>query len=371
MELLKLAASSDLVIQQKIEPIRFKNIVEGGATENDLEDLIVKYPSLLNLGTYDADVELLIIARQPRTATKKRADLFAIDQDGILVVIEIKRDAEDEKARTEGMEFQGIRYAASSRRMTCEDVIEMFANYIRKTEGDKADSLNIHRATAIDRLGAHLGDEGEVFTEEDLIEHIVPREGQRICLVAADFEPEVTAACAWLREHDINISCFRLQPFKIGDTTCLNRERLIPPPELDEFYIDMAKPSDSPVESPGAKKKKKKKSDKPVGLVWEDGSDEIPVKTWKEALTTSIRYLLSSGLGVHNLPMKSSVDGKELMAASEIREGLFIDVNASAEQMRSWLNKAVHAMPQQENAPSFEFLLKIVTQSGKEYLFPE
>src|SRR5206468_1619262 len=73
-----------------------------------------------------------LISRQPRTQTRKRADLFAVSSDGELVVIEIKRDAEDERVRREAMEFQAIRYAARSRKMIAQAVIGMFADYLRR-----------------------------------------------------------------------------------------------------------------------------------------------------------------------------------------------------------------------------------------------
>ena len=112
MELFALQAAAKLSIGERVKPLKFKVVLANGALEKDLEDLIVAQPSLLNWsdpGTAEY-AELLIISRQPRTLTRKRADLFAISDAGELVVIEIKRDADDEKGRREGMEFQAIRY---------------------------------------------------------------------------------------------------------------------------------------------------------------------------------------------------------------------------------------------------------------------
>src|SRR5262245_58285885 len=93
-----------LCLGKKVEPIKFKEVLPGGAVEQDLEELIVTCPYLLNW--YDASPDeppdLLIVSRQARLQAGKRADLFAVSTDAELVVIEIKRDAVDEKARREG-----------------------------------------------------------------------------------------------------------------------------------------------------------------------------------------------------------------------------------------------------------------------------
>ncbi|MFO8066930.1 MAG: hypothetical protein R6U11_05040, partial [Bacteroidales bacterium] len=52
------------------------------------------------------------IGSQVTNSEKGRSDLTAIDDNGNLVLIEIKRDIEDIKARKEELEFQAIRYAA-------------------------------------------------------------------------------------------------------------------------------------------------------------------------------------------------------------------------------------------------------------------
>jgi hypothetical protein len=100
MELFDLQTAPGLSLGEKRLPLRFKDVLSQGAGERDLEDLIVAFPSLLNwsdLTSINSAADLLIISRQPRTQTQKRADLFAISSDGELVIIEIKRDAQDEK----------------------------------------------------------------------------------------------------------------------------------------------------------------------------------------------------------------------------------------------------------------------------------
>src|SRR3954463_8943965 len=101
MDLFELQTTSGLALGKKVLPSKFRDVLSDGAMEHDLEDLIVRYPGLLNssdVASFD-DADLLIVGRQPGTMTRKRADLFAVTGDGYLVVVEIKRDAQDEKGR--------------------------------------------------------------------------------------------------------------------------------------------------------------------------------------------------------------------------------------------------------------------------------
>src|SRR5262249_19308146 len=133
MELFNLQAKPNLSLGKKVNPAPFKEVLPEGALEQDLEDLIVRHPALRTLSDIASfgSPDLVVISRQPRTQTRKRADLFAVTTDGELVIIEIKRDAQDEKGRREAMEFQAIRYAAASRKMSPSAIIEMFAGYLK------------------------------------------------------------------------------------------------------------------------------------------------------------------------------------------------------------------------------------------------
>ena len=51
--------------------------------------------------------------QQVKNEKYSRSDLTAIDNDGGIVLIEVKRDRKDIEGRKEAFEFQAIRYAAS------------------------------------------------------------------------------------------------------------------------------------------------------------------------------------------------------------------------------------------------------------------
>jgi hypothetical protein len=334
-------------LQKRINPSRFKHVKDGGARESDMEDLIVENPGLLNWEDFDLkdDIpDLLVIARQPRTANRKRADLFAVHRDGSLVVVEIKRDAEDERARREAFEFQAIRYAAASRKLDAQKIIDLFADFLRKqaevSDADAEAQRPFWREKAVRDLCEHLSDEDQDLRESDLDAVLNPRERQKIYLVAADYEPDVTSACAWLREHDLPIACFRLRPFQIAGEVVLERERLIPPPELDDFLLDMAS-TEKPA-PPRPPSEPRRAPDKPKRIVWSEDAEmgeasEETVSTWREVLVHAIRFARARGATLADMHGFASDKADVLRSAREIEPDFYVEVHASSEQMRGWI----------------------------------
>lgn len=148
---------------------------------------------------------------------------------------------------------------------------------------------------AVKRLGEHLAEEGEEMTEEDLASVIDPRKKQKIYLVAASYEGDATAACAWLREHGIDISAFRLRPYTIAGEPVLERERLIPPPELDEFMSETFATPQTPEAGPSAPRTRAP-TIKPRELTWSDREEPVTVVSWKALLQHVVTRALSEGV---------------------------------------------------------------------------
>lgn len=371
MELFRLQTSPCLELGEGIQPVKFKHVLAQGAKEKDLEDLIVKYPSVLNwseLESFDIS-DLLIIDRQSVTDTRKRADLFAISTFAELVVIEIKRDAEDAKARREGIEFQAIRYAASSSKMTASEIIEMFANYLKSlAAGEKMQHDSVYRIHAIEKLCEHLADADEELTETDLQDLLNPKEKQKIYLVAAGYDPDALSARAWLRAHDVDISCFQLCPYKVCDQLFLERQRVIPPPHVDDFLVGMRSSTGGAFVKHSATSQKQK-CDKPTTLKWENNAGTPQaVETWKDTLVEGTKKALDLGLVPDALPMRHSVDGNgttDFYNPAEIRPGLTIETHGNSKAILGRLSKMFEKLGKPKG------FLQIVTQSGKTYDVPE
>lgn len=345
----------------------------GKGKEEHLEDLLVQYPGLLNYGAYvpDAKPEVLIIARQPKTKHGKRPDLLGIHEKGDLVVIEVKRDRRDELGRLETMEFQAIRYAAASRKLTWDGVVEEFANYLAQQEHKSnsqkpPDEENAQwRKLAIDKLCKHLGGD-EAVTVQVLPSLIQPKKKQRIYLVAASFGDESLSACAWLREHDIPISCFMLRPYKVSGEIVFQRERLIPPPELDDYMADSMAESRGALETESSNVGgSKAPPNKPTKLTWSDDiANSVSVTSWKSLAEQVVRRALELGLKEEELPMSWSKGESELQGKPSVVHlkpyGLDVDLHGSADQIQTWITKIIKRINAMGNGVSLE----VETQNG-------
>src|SRR6516162_3258335 len=99
-----------------------------GLVEADLEEFVRKNVQLL---FPEGDETLLIVGQQARNVSGGRSDLVAIDSNGAIVLIELKRDAADISARKEPFEFQAIRYAANYADLTPDTLVDrLFGPYI-------------------------------------------------------------------------------------------------------------------------------------------------------------------------------------------------------------------------------------------------
>lgn len=72
----------------KIEPLTFSEL---NMTENDMEELLRNNIDMI----CDEEESMLIVGKQVRNASLARSDLTAVDNDGDIVLIEIKRDIKD------------------------------------------------------------------------------------------------------------------------------------------------------------------------------------------------------------------------------------------------------------------------------------
>jgi RecB family endonuclease NucS len=90
----------------KIEAVTF---TELRMQESDIEEILRTSIDMI----CDEEESMLIVGQQVKNEKNGRSDLTAIDNNGNIVLIEIKRDRRDIEGRKEAFEFQAIRYAAS------------------------------------------------------------------------------------------------------------------------------------------------------------------------------------------------------------------------------------------------------------------
>lgn len=207
-----------------IEILQFKDL---GIKEEHIEEFLRK-----NIEIIIDDETLLVIGRQVRNIEKGRSDLTAIDKDGNLVLIEIKRDLDDIKMRKEPFEFQAIRYAASYAKIKNVDeaVEKIFAPYILKYN----DEFELGELTSEEK-GKRILNE---FLEKNNALKTFNRR-QRIILVASGFDAQTVSAVAWLIENGVDINCIEIVPVKIGEQTLLQSNQILPLQKLDDYYVEI------------------------------------------------------------------------------------------------------------------------------------
>lgn len=206
------------------------------ATEASLEEFVRKHVDVL----FPEGEDLLIVGQQTRNQHGGRADLVAVDGGGNIVLIELKRDAADIAARKESFEFQAIRYAANYARIaTPQELVQrLFEPYVEKYKGehDSMKELTVYEiATRLltDFLQRNQADKN--FNKS-----------QRIVLIASSFDPQTLSACAWLAKNSIDIRCLTFSPIKYGQQHFMTIDQVIPPPLLEQFFVEVAEPTGIP-----------------------------------------------------------------------------------------------------------------------------
>lgn len=215
---------------ERIEAVTFADLK---MLESDVEEILRSSIEML----CDDEESMLVVGRQVKYESKGQSDLTAVDNNGNIILIEIKRDRKDIESRRESFEFQAIRYAASYATIESPDdlVKKVYAPYIEKYRSEFEIGGLTSYELGIRKLNEFLAfnDAQNTFNEK-----------QRIILAASDFDEQTLSAVAWLNSNNVDMSCFKLTPFKINDQIYLNAEKILPVSEYIDYYVNlMEKPS--------------------------------------------------------------------------------------------------------------------------------
>lgn len=188
----------------------------------DIQEWVAANPGILG-------EDLLIVGKEFSgfDRTNERLDLLAVDSDGRLVIIELKRDDTGADAH-----WQAIKYASYLSDASQEDIVRMLARH-----------EEVSAEEAVSRLVQHLG------ADEDLN---ALNNDQRIILASHRFAPEVTSAVLWLNERapgDDLITCVQLTPHLDAESNSLYIQvnTIIPVPGTEELTIGIGNGPDSGV----------------------------------------------------------------------------------------------------------------------------
>ena len=193
----------------KTKEVDFSHL--GLEERRDIQEWVVANPEILG-------DDLLIIAKEfsDFDRTSERLDLLAIDRDGKLVIIELKRDHSGADAH-----WQAIKYASYLRHATSEDILRMLATHERVSE-----------AAAEEKILEHI----ETSSLENL------NDDQRIILASHRFAPEVTSAVLWLNDkaQDENlITCVQIIPYRDRDVLYVQTNTIIPVVGTERYSIQI------------------------------------------------------------------------------------------------------------------------------------
>lgn len=227
----------------KPDTIEELTLQQLGSTEADLEEFVRK-----NIGRlFPDDVTLLIVGQQVRNQQGGRSDLVALDGDGNIVLLELKRDLASITTRKEPFESQAIRYAANYARIAnTQDLVKrLFEPYVSKHIAEF--SSRHPSGLAASEIASR---EIEVFLRGNNADNNFNRQ-QRIVLIASSFDPQTQSACAWLVKGGIDIRCISVQPMKYADQHFLSVEQVLPPPLLEDLLVGVATPNQPAGKSPG------------------------------------------------------------------------------------------------------------------------
>jgi len=216
--------------EDSLEDIRFADL---DLKECHLEEFIRKNVTILVQDEDDEDGDgetVLVVGQQLVNSEGGRSDLVAIDGEGSLLLIELKRDQEDAQARREPVEFQAVRYAASLATIETPDdlVNKVFARYVEKHRNEFA----IGELTPTEMARRKLDD----FLKKNGAEATFNRK-QRVLLIASSFDPQTLSAVAWLIKNGVDIAVFELNAKRVGDKVYLDLLRVLPPKPLSSFYV--------------------------------------------------------------------------------------------------------------------------------------
>ena len=200
----------------KLEPV---SLQEKGFREDDLRGWIIRSPESI-LGE-----DFLLIGREVSVMHIGDAiDLLAIDRDGNVVAIELKRGTLKPE-----VDFQGLKYAAYSSHWDYTRLRNQFEKF---------------KSTS---WGKNLYKEDTTFTEkldEFCNEDYTLNQDQRIVFVGESVQERLDIVLRWLSDRSIDITVIEFQVLEEDGRLYLDAEQTIPTPERTETDVSPDTPEE-------------------------------------------------------------------------------------------------------------------------------
>jgi alkylated DNA nucleotide flippase Atl1 len=194
-------------------------LAEAGLREREhLQEWVLANPEMLG-GSL-----LIVISECDRWSSvrgreRDRLDVLALDPDGHLVVVELKRDEAPET-----VEMQALKYAAFCSQFTPETLTEEFRSWRRRA----GDDLDADAARTL--LEAHLAE--DVGGLES-----APLSAPRIVLMAGGFSPSTTAVAVWLRQMGVDVTLRAVRAYRTAAGPVISVSAVYPTPSVEQFTV--------------------------------------------------------------------------------------------------------------------------------------
>lgn len=176
--------------------------------EKELEEILCNDISLLNQ-------DWLVIGRQVLTSFNKYIDLLAIDKNGSIIIIELKRDK-----TPRDVVAQAIDYASWVEELKQDEIVDIFKEFANKF-------LNSNETL----------EEAYFKKFSDSITDDMVNQGHQIVIVASSLDSSTERIVKYLSKSDIPLNVVFFKVFMDGNNRYISRAWLIEPIETEENSI--------------------------------------------------------------------------------------------------------------------------------------
>lgn len=192
-------------------------LADAGLKERQhLQEWVIEHPEVLGPDVKIVAFEFGSWAAHTGAVERDRLDVLALDGDGRLVVVELKRDKAPDT-----VDMQALKYAALVSRFTRDDLDRVHAQYLTKKRGEVIDAV---------AAGAEL-DEWAAITEDTLR---LPR----LVLMASEFPKTVTATVVFLHQQlGLDVQLLAFQAYRTATEVLITVSQHYPPPDIEEFVL--------------------------------------------------------------------------------------------------------------------------------------
>ena len=193
------------------------SLADAGLREREhLQEWVISHPEVLGQGVKIIAFEFGSWTGFTGEKERDRLDILALDGEGHLIVVELKRDKAPDT-----VEMQALKYAALVSRFTRDDLDRVHARYLSRLRQEDVSSEVA--ATELDAWA-------EISEDSLRLPSVV--------LMATDFPQTVTATVVFLHQQlGLDIRLLVFQAYRTANDVLVTVSQHYPPPGIEEFVL--------------------------------------------------------------------------------------------------------------------------------------